>query len=236
MQVDPDGNVTVKGGITANQFYSTGGLTLGGAANFTKSITVNSGNANLTNGLVNVTYNSNTVTIGSQNTSCCHFINSASIPFYFNRYILAVGGFYPYNSHISYRDDGIYYDSVKMIGFGNDGRSKGPYYMFSDPTYARLYTYSANLYITPSGVFGSTSGSSERWKNSISDIMNQELDPKRLYDVKIRQFKYNNDYISDTDERYDRFVPGFIAEELDEVYPIAVAHETHEDGTVTLVS
>ena len=42
-------------------------------------------------GLLKSTSNNNTVTIGSQNSSCCHIYNSANIPFYFNKNILVNG-------------------------------------------------------------------------------------------------------------------------------------------------
>lgn len=42
-------------------------------------------------GLMKSTSNGNTVTIGSQNSSCCHIYNSANIPFYFNKNILVNG-------------------------------------------------------------------------------------------------------------------------------------------------
>lgn len=43
------------------------------------------------NGLMKSTSNGNTVSIGSQNSSCCHIYNSANIPFYFNKNILVNG-------------------------------------------------------------------------------------------------------------------------------------------------
>lgn len=42
-------------------------------------------------GLLKSTSNGNTVSIGSQNSSCCHIYNSANIPFYFNKNILVNG-------------------------------------------------------------------------------------------------------------------------------------------------
>ena len=71
--------------------------------------------------------------------------------------------------------------------------------------------------------FGHYTGSSERFKNRISDVEEPALDPHRLYDTKICQYKYNTDYLSNPcDCRYDRFVIGFIAEDLETVYPVAV--------------
>lgn len=136
-----------------------------------------------------------------------------------------------YAHYYVYTGHGIYYSDMKMLGFGEDDNG---FYMFSDPTYARPYHSStANVVITSNGVFGSTNGSSKRWKHDIADIRESVIDPTNLYDAKVRQFKYNDDHIAHNDERYNKLVPGLIAEELDEVYPIAVAHETHEDGTVT---
>lgn len=42
-------------------------------------------------GLLKSTFNGNTVSIGSLNSSCCHIYNSANIPFYFNRDIQVNG-------------------------------------------------------------------------------------------------------------------------------------------------
>lgn len=49
--------------------------------------------------LLNITANSNTVTIGSQNTDYCHFINSANIPFYFNKTVYVDGNILIYNNY-----------------------------------------------------------------------------------------------------------------------------------------
>ena len=80
--------------------------------------------------------------------------------------------------------------------------------------------------------FGHYTGSSERFKNSISDkITEQELDPHRLYDADIFQYKYNADYLSNmADCRYDKLVIGFIAENLEKVYPVAVDKDDY--GTI----
>lgn len=80
--------------------------------------------------------------------------------------------------------------------------------------------------------FGHYTGSSERFKNSISDkITEQALDPHRLYDADIFQYKYNTDYLSNmADCRYDKLVIGFIAENLEKVYPVAVDKDDY--GTI----
>ena len=80
-----------------------------------------------------------------------------------------------------------------------------------------------NMHIGTQGRIYMTSKSSKRFKNSISEIKLDELDPRHLYDIEVNQFKYNTDYIKNPkDARYDSFVPGFIAEQMYEHYPVAI--------------
>ena len=80
-----------------------------------------------------------------------------------------------------------------------------------------------NMHIGTQGRIYMTSKSSKRFKNSISEIKLDELDPHHLYDIEVNQFKYNTDYIKNPkDARYDSFVPGFIAEQMYEHYPVAI--------------
>lgn len=64
-------------------------------------------------------------------------------------------------------------------------------------------------------------GSSRRFKHDIKPIEDKELNAHRLYDIPVIQFVYNDDYIDEDDQRYERAVPGFIAEDIQEIYPIA---------------
>ena len=82
---------------------------------------------------------------------------------------------------------------------------------------------------------GSTTGylaiaakSSQRYKHDIADITDDKLNPERLYDLPIRQFVYNLDYLDVNDQRYGETVCGFIAEEIANVYPVAC--EYNADG------
>ena len=65
------------------------------------------------------------------------------------------------------------------------------------------------------------SGSSRRFKHDIAPICNADLDPHRLYDIGVCQYKYNLDYIDEYDQRYNQDVIGFIAEDIYEKYPVA---------------
>lgn len=84
-------------------------------------------------------------------------------------------------------------------------------------------TGTPNIRQDASGYLRYTSSSSERYKNSIVDIKNvNSLDPYKLLEIPVRAFKYNSGYVPDTDQRFNTLVPGFIAEEVEEFYPIAV--------------
>lgn len=65
------------------------------------------------------------------------------------------------------------------------------------------------------------SGSSHRYKHDISPVYNADLDPHKLYDIDVCQYKYNLNYIDEDDQRYNQDVIGFIAEDIYEKYPVA---------------
>ena len=71
-----------------------------------------------------------------------------------------------------------------------------------------------------------STASSQRYKENITTLTDiDELDPKRLLDLPVRAFTYREDYLSDTDSRFGALIPGFIAEEVDAVYPVAADYE-----------
>ena len=57
-------------------------------------------------------------------------------------------------------------------------------------------------------------------------VRNPELDPRKLYDLQVVQFKFNDLPIDD--KLYEKDVIGFIAEEVAEVYPLGA--EYNENG------
>ena len=74
--------------------------------------------------------------------------------------------------------------------------------------------------------------SSQRFKDNITGIDNvPSLDPKALLNLPVRAFTYKPDHIDAGDDRFDVMVPGFIAEEVDAVYPVATDYD--ENGPVS---
>jgi hypothetical protein len=95
-------------------------------------------------------------------------------------------------------------------------------------------TSAANVRWTTGGTgqFQYVTSSSIRFKDNTTDITNVPgLDPKALLGLPVRAFTYKPDHINAEDDRFDVMVPGFIAEEVDAVYPIATDYD--ENGPVS---
>ena len=81
----------------------------------------------------------------------------------------------------------------------------------------------ANAFINSvSGLIARSTASSQEYKTDIVNLTSvPELDPKALYDLPVRAFRFKDNYLPETDDRAGMLVPGFIAEEVDAIYPIA---------------
>ena len=112
--------------------------------------------------------------------------------------------------------------------FGQDTTSR---YVQSLPTYNRTYSNAANIYITSAGTFGRSTASSERYKKDIESVVNEELNPYKILDIPVRQFRYNEENIP-VDGKPDDLYIGLIAEEVNKAYPIAT--EYTEDGQIEM--
>lgn len=76
------------------------------------------------------------------------------------------------------------------------------------------------------------SGSSEKFKHDIHS-MPDELKKKMqgLYDIEVKCWKYNEDYLAEEDELFGVETFGLIAEDLNEVLPEAITHKS--DGSIS---
>lgn len=82
----------------------------------------------------------------------------------------------------------------------------------------------ANVNVGSTGILSRSTSSSKRYKTAITEDL-ADLDPEVLYKLPVVRFRFKDGYISEDDERYGKDVIGFIAEDVDELYPIAVRHE-----------
>ena len=93
------------------------------------------------------------------------------------------------------------------------------------------FTSAPNLHIgVESGKIAKTSGSSKRFKTEIKPVDANELKPEKLYSIDVVQYKFKENYLSKEDQRYNRDVIGFIAEDIYEKYPIAADYTIDDNG------
>ncbi len=195
--------------------------------------TITSNNATITGGNIHLTAN------GSNNPAVLLDTNSgASVlltPLYNNQPALSING----SNGVE-----VVVGANNGIEIVNDGRvlfkvNKNNGKIFTDNTIESSYIYynetvtsSPNMYITSNGNFRRTTNtSSQRYKKDIKDIESQQLNPERLYNLPIKQFKYKEEYQPNLkDSRYNKDLIGFIAEDVKEIYPIATDY--NENGEV----
>jgi len=80
------------------------------------------------------------------------------------------------------------------------------------------------------GEIQETSASSIRFKENVVPLSSvEEINHNKLLDLPVRAFTYKEGYLSENDDRLGVMLPGFIAEEVDAIYPIAA---DYGDGQV----
>jgi hypothetical protein len=122
----------------------------------------------------------------------------------------------------------LYSGDTACLTIGTDATNA---YINSMPVYSRTYTGAANMYITGSGTFGRSTASSERYKKDIESVKDEKLDPYKILNIPVRQYRYNEDNIPVDGKPEDLYI-GLVAEEVAKEYPIAA--EYTEDGQVEM--
>ena len=114
---------------------------------------------------------------------------------------------------------------VSATGGVNAGSSSNPFNIVAANI---LRTYDTDT--TSNGVYARVynnriyrhSSSSRRYKENIKPIEAEEIAPEKLYDAEVVQFTYKDGYLIDEDTRNGKLISGFIVEDLEKVYPIAI--------------
>ena len=109
--------------------------------------------------------------------------------------------------------------------YSNNVNADGKIY-FPGITSSTSVTRTLYMGATAGQLYYKASSSSETIKHDVFPLRNKDIAAERLYDLEVVQFKYNEDILSSDDQRYMTDMPGFIIEQMNEVYPIAVDKET----------
>ena len=94
-------------------------------------------------------------------------------------------------------------------------------YGFQISQYGASYTINGTNWHT----LQDNSSSSLRYKHDIDILMDEDLDSHKLYELPVRQFMYNDDVVLQYEDMRGQVLPGFIAEEVDDIYPAATIHD-----------
>ena len=93
----------------------------------------------------------------------------------------------------------------------------------------RYITTGTSTQLSYCGTYVQLQGSSSRrYKHEIDDLTDPALDPHRLLLLPVRQFVYDNNAKVQYDDMHGKVLPGFIAEEVEELYPAAVIRHDGE--------
>ena len=140
---------------------------------------------------------------------------------------------YP-NAYVSSGDARIAYSSGIYVQVSSLGVTMNGNVYTLDQFYNQDPSTSANTANTRMDTDGRTrrsTASSARFKENIVDLSSvADLNPNALFNLPIRAFKFKSDYLDATDNRSGILVPGLIAEEVAEHYPIAA--DRGADGLV----
>lgn len=88
--------------------------------------------------------------------------------------------------------------------------------------------YLFNFFTGHEPAYASTS--SKRFKCEIAALQDEKLDPKNLLKLEVKQFKYKDEHPTQYPDMKGLLMPGFIAEDVDSIYPSATIHD--KDGNV----
>jgi hypothetical protein len=140
---------------------------------------------------------------------------------------------YP-NAYVSSGDARIAYSSGIYVQVSSTGVVMNGNVYTLDAFYNQDASTSANAANTRMDTDGRTrrsTASSARFKEEIVSLSTvADLDPSKLLTLPIRAFKFKADYLDATDNRSGMVVPGLIAEEVAEHYPIAA--DRGNDGLI----
>lgn len=190
--INASGYLTATGATITGTIYASGG-TIGG---FTIQSTYLSGSGGFT------LYSNGTIDGGNSNTLYYGYVN--------------VGGGFPSGARFQVLGNSEFTGTVIAT---SSITAQGELYAAGHGT----TTNAANGYVfTTGGRIARSTASSRRYKENITNLVDiAELNPRKLLDLPVRAFTYKADHLAVTDDRANMLIPGFIAEEVDAIYPIA---------------
>lgn len=173
------------------------------------------------------------LTKGSIDLSCGSICSIYMSDYASNGITLSCGG---YSINIS--NSGISIPGYSTSDHDHSGDYIYPNYVGSSSDYPTMVhsnnfcvhtsTTTSNAYcgFNTLGYLQEYSGSSKRYKHGFHSLSEDLKDKfRKLYDLEVKSWTYNDDYLSEEDELYQTETYGLIAEDVSEVLPEAVVHD-----------
>lgn len=125
--------------------------------------------------------------------------------------------------------------AISLGSTSTENSSYGPFYSYGElfvPGKVPSSNTANGIVVATGGRVTNSTASSARYKENIVNLNDvAELDPKKLLNLPVRAFTYKENYLADSDDRASTLIPGFIAEEVDAIYPIAADYENGQPET-----
>ena len=139
--------------------------------------------------------------------------------------IAGIYGYVPANQSISF-----YAGNNQEHYFGTYINADGDRVFRASPVYARTTSGGTAVRVGSTGILYRYSSSSIRYKEEITTKLNDDLNPEKLYDLNVWQYKYREGHLDKGDQRYGMTHIGLLAEDVKRHYPIAA--NFNDDGYV----
>lgn len=122
----------------------------------------------------------------------------------------------------------IGFNSSNNVMIGDKNVNAGKIYMYR--VYANSSSDGSTVRIDSDGLLHRGSSSSMRYKEEIKLVRNDELNPEKLYDLNVWQYRYRNGYLVDDDPKHDAVHIGLLAEDVKHHYPIALIKDEYNNA------
>lgn len=121
-------------------------------------------------------------------------------------------------------------ETFEMNGINNKMRFYADGDLKAEYVYKHTTASEANIHISSNGIMRRSSSSSRRYKTCESEEL-FDLNPKKLYELPVKTYKYKDGYLSDGDYRANKLFIGFMAEDVAKIYPLATDYENGKPET-----
>ena len=138
-----------------------------------------------------------------------------------------------HNYRVTRLGNNFEFSDIKFAILSHGLKSGKPFFSFCDSQVAEVnpwhgFSYEEEKFYVNGSQVQASSSSSIRYKKDVKELTDKALDPHRLLDLPVKQFRYKEGRPLQYKDMDGLLMPGFIAEDVAEIYPSAVIHSDGE--------